>query len=62
MLSITLAILALYALDLAKSAGYQGILDMASQPRVGLVYWTISLSLAITAIVAAAWREISRKG
>lgn len=53
MLSITLAILALYALELAK---------MAAQPRVAYVYWLISICLAIVALVFAAGREILREG
>jgi len=53
MLSITLAILALYVLELMK---------MAVQPRVAFVYFAISISLAISAVVFAAWREIIREG
>lgn len=53
MLSITLAILALYTLELAK---------MAAQPRVAFVWWTISICLALVAVVFAAVREILKEG
>jgi hypothetical protein len=61
MLSITLAILALYSLEVAKMYTLE-VAKMATQPRAAIVWWVISVCLAICAVGFAAWREIIREG
>lgn len=59
MLSITLAILALYVLKLSEMAAEP---RSALEPRSAFVYFVISICLAIVAALFAAWRDISREG